>query len=162
MSLAQKVASRNSAIDLLNEGYKYAATGTTGSVTDLVVVPIGVDRAPIVTGFTLTSDDATPFEVKLGFKKGAEPTLVFFHAFLSSASALEVVYSPENWYRGDLNYNVVLTTAGSTIYTIDAKITSFPAALGYIEHEGGQSPSGHTGRAILPPESGKDRGQMEI
>lgn len=161
MSLAQKVVSRNQ-IDLLNEGLQYSATGTTGTVTDLVVVPTSADRAPIVMGFTLTSNNATPFLVSLGFKKGSEATLTFFQSYLSSTMPLVIEYSNFAWYRGDLNYNVVLTTAGETAYSIDAKVTSFPAALGYIEHEGGQSPSGHLGRAMFPPQSGKDRAQSEL
>lgn len=161
MSLAQKVVARNQ-IDLLNEGLQYSATGTTGIVTDLVVVPTSADRAPIVIGFTLTSDSATPFLVSLGFKRGSEATLTFFQAYLSDMMPIQVQYSSFAWYRGDLNYSVVLTTAGQTAYTIDAKVTSFPAALGYIEHEGGQSPSGHLGRAMLPPSSGKDRAQSEL
>jgi hypothetical protein len=161
MSLAQRVVIRNQ-IDLLNEGLQYSATGTTGIVTDLVVVPISAERAPIVMGFTLTSNSATPFLVSIGFKKGGDATLTFFQAYVSASMPIQVQYNSFAWYRGDLNYNVVLTTAGQTAYTIDAKVTSFPAALGYIEHEGGQSPSGHLGRAMLPPSSGKDRAQSEL
>jgi hypothetical protein len=161
MSLVQKISSRNH-IDLLNEGLQYSATGTTGSIVDLIVVPTSTERAPIIVGFSLTSNNATPFLVSLGFKRGAEATLVFFQSYLSSSMPIQIQYDPHAWYRGDLNYSIVLTTAGQTAFTIDAKITSFPAALGYIEREGGQSPSGHTGRAMLPPDSGLERGQSEL
>jgi len=161
MSLTQSITARN-AIDLLTEGIKFSATGTTGAITDLSVVTVASDKAAIVTGFTLTSNQATPFLVSLGLKKGSDPTLVFFQGYLSSSSPLVVTYESRNWYRGALDYDVVLTTTQQTAYTIDAKITSSPAALGYVEREGGQSPTGHTGRAILPPESGAERGQMEL
>jgi len=161
MSLIQRVTARNQ-IDLINEGLQYSATGVTGGmVTNMVVVPISTDRAPIVMGFTLTSA-AGPTLVSIGFKKGSDSTIIFFEGHVASAGPVTVSYGPTGWYRGDLGYNVVLTSAGNIAYSIDAKVTSFPAALGYVEHEGGQSPSGHMGRAWLPPQSGLDRGQSEV
>lgn len=161
MSLVQRVTSRNQ-IDLLNEGLSYSATGSTGgAVTDMVIVPISAERAPIITGFTLSSSGG-PFLVTLGFKRGAEATLVFFQGIVSSTTPISVYYNQFAWYRGDLAYQVVITAAGDVSYSVDSKITSFPAALGYVEHEGGQSPSGHLGRAMLPPQSGFDRGQSEL
>jgi len=161
MSLVQKISSRHPS-DLLNDGLQYAAAGSSGGVTDLVVVPIAANRAPVVMGFTLTSTSATPVAVSLGFKKGSDVTMTFFQGQVTSSSPLMVQYGCNSWYRGDLGYSVVLTSAGAVTYSVDAKITSFPAALGYVEREGSQNPNSHMGRAWLPPDSGADRGQSEL
>ncbi len=162
MSLAQKINVRNQS-DLLNEGYQYTVNGVQAGAIDLIVVPIASERAPIVTGFLLSTDSSNSALVSLGFKKGTEATLVFAETYVSKYAPIQVQYNENIWKRGGLGYNVVISITGGTVcYTVDSKITSFAAEVGYIEHEGVQNASGHGGRAHFPQESGKDRGQMEI
>ena len=138
------------------------ATGISGAATDAVIVPVGTERAAIVTGITLSTDSATPVLVGLGFKKGAAPTLTFFAGFVSSSGPIARDIDPFNWPRGDLGYDVVLTAGGSVAFSVETKLTSFPAALGYIENYGASNLGAHWGLTHLPDENGRLRGQSEV
>jgi hypothetical protein len=160
MSLSSKIVVRN-ALDLINEGLKHTLTGSTGgSVTDSVLIAANSERAVIVTGFSLTVASGTP-EVKLGFKKGSDPTLDFFEGIVSAGGPVSRDYRPESWHRSDLDYALVITSDADVTFTIETKITSFPAALGFIERWGAQSATAHPGRAVFANESGDARGQSE-
>lgn len=164
MSIATTVRARN-ASDLINEGSRLAIEGTeAGAASDSVVLAAGSERALVVTGFSLTTDSGTPVLVSLGLKKGTEATMTFWQGYISSSGPVVMSYAPENWLRGDLDYNVVMSTSGSVAYTVDLKRTSYPAPLGYLHREGAQGvfDVAHSSRAIFPEQSGRERGQMTI
>lgn len=165
MSIATTVRARN-ASDLINEGARLAVEGLeAGSSSDSVVLAAGSDRALVVTGFSLTTDNGTPVLVSLGLKKGSDATMIFWQGYVSSGGPVTMSYAPENWFRGDLDYDVVISTAaGSVAYTVDMKRTSYPEPLGYLHRVGAQGSFdvAHSSRAIFPEQSGRDRGQMTI
>jgi len=160
MSLSQKIKSRLLQ-DVINEGLKIAATGTCGgAVTDQVIFALPPMRAVIVCGFTLTTPSNTAVLVSLGFKKGSNPTKTFFSGYVSnSGGPISVNYQLGDWYRGDTEEAVVVTTDGAAGWTIDTRVTQDPTITGYIEHEG---TSLHAGRAYFPDQNGMKRGESEV
>jgi hypothetical protein len=162
MSLVSKITARNEN-DLINEGASRTITGSSGgSVTDDVLQDVSAERAIVVTGLSLTTDAASPVAVTLGFKKDTDPTMTFWEGKISKEGPVSRDYAKENWKRGGLDYDLVITADGDVTVTADVKITSFPAELGFIERWGAQSATAHPGRAVLPEESGADRGQSEV
>lgn len=165
MSIATTVRARN-ANDLINEGSRLAIEGIeAGVASDSVILEAGSERALVVTGFSLTTDNVNPVLVSLGLKKGTDPTMTFWQGYVSSGGPVIMSYAPENWFRGDLDYDVVISTsAGSVAYTVDMKRTSYPAPLGYLHRVGAQGTFdvAHSSRAIFPEQSGRERGQMTI
>jgi hypothetical protein len=161
MSLIHVIEARHPS-DILNEGAVYSAEGETGgTVTDSIIVPIGAERNAAVTSFALSTSSTTPRLVRLGFKKGAEATQVFFRGYVSANGPIVVKYPDGGWKRGNLDQDVVITSADDVAFALDAKVLSHPTALEYIEYEGAKNPSGH-GRARFADESGADRGQQEV
>jgi hypothetical protein len=163
MSIAITVKARNQS-DLINEGARIAVDDVQGAATDAVVLPVSDERALIVTGFTLSTDEASPIRVSLGFKDGTDPTATFWTGFVSQGGPVVREYAAENWYRGALGHSVVITTTGNVAFTLDMKTTSWPAELGYLHRVGaeGDFDVAHSSRAIFPSESGDDRGQHII
>ena len=163
MSLIQKIVSR-SPQDLINEGYKLAITGSAALVTDSIIWTGTADRAIIITGFTLSSNQATAVLVSLGFRLDLGTTLNFFQGYVSSGASFCKEFPLGDWYRGGLGYDLVLTTsgAGPIAFTVDTRVTSFPAELGYIENYGAQSATAHSGQAWFPNPAGLARGQSEV
>ena len=160
MSLSSKIVVRN-ALDLINEGLKHIITGSTGgTVVDSVLLAANAKRAFIITGFSLTVASGTPV-VKLGFKKGTDPTLDFFEGVVSVGGPVSRDYRPEAWHRGDLDFALVISSTVDVTLTVETKITSEPTPLGFIERWGAQSATGHPGRAVFANESGVARGQSE-
>jgi len=144
--------------DVINEGMKLAATGTAaGAVTDQVAFALPPNRAVIICGFTLTTSSNTAVLVSLGFKDGVNPTKTFFSGYVSnSGGSICVNYQLGDWYRGNVNETLVITSDGPVGWTVDTRVTEIPTVTGYIEHEASQL---HSGRAMLPPENGLQRGQ---
>lgn len=162
MSLIQVINSRH-ATDILNEGAIFSAEGETGgAITDSIIVPIGEERNAAVTGFVISTPSASSLLVRLGFKKGTDPTNVFFRGYVVAGGPIVVKYPDGAWKRGDLDQDVVITSSGDVAFALDAKILSHPTAITYIEYEGSLTESGHTFRAHFPDESGADRGQQEL
>lgn len=161
MSLIQRITSRRLE-DTINEGYKLALTGALSSGTDQIVFTAATNRAPIITGLSLTTSSGSSILVSVGFKNGSDATLTLFEAYITSGSGVSRMYPLGDWYRGRLNDSIVITTAGAVAYTLDSRITSEPTALNYVEHEFGGGASGHRGKAVFPDESGLARGQSEL
>lgn len=160
MSLSQLIKSRMLQ-DVINEGLKIASTGTVvGAVTNQVLFALPPKRAVIVCGFSLSTSTDTAVLVSLGFKNGASPTKVFFTGYVSnSGGPLVVNYQLGDWYRGDANETLVITTSGPAAWTVDTRVTDMPTTTGYIEHEAAEL---HSGRAFFPQENGIQRGQSEV
>lgn len=144
--------------DVINEGMKIAATGSSlVLLTDQVVFALPPDRAVIVCGYTLSTSSVTPVFVSLGFKDGVNPTKTFFNGYVSANSGpICVSFQLGDWYRGNVNEAVVITSDGAITWTVDTRVTQSPTVTGYIEHEASQL---HSGRANYPPENGLQRGQ---
>lgn len=160
MSLIFSIKSRKFE-DLLNDGAKVTITGTiSGNVTDQIVFACGA-RALTVTGIALSLNNATPALVSLGFKKGAESTLVFFNGYVGANGPVVVQIPLGSWYYGDLEYNVVVTTssnAGNLAFSIDMRTGGTPTPLGYIEQIGVKS---HTSPRF-PDENAVNRGVSQV
>jgi hypothetical protein len=158
MSTISKIKARR-LDDLVNEGYSTTLVGTVGTVTDSTLIGIPSNRAVVVTGFTLSTNNAGPILVSLGLKNGSNPTTTIFQMYMGSASPAEKTYSIGDWKYGELADSLVITSAGSTVaYSIDIRIISSPVALGYVEHDGA---TGHSA-PWFPPASGLARGQSEV
>jgi len=157
MSLSQLIKSRMLQ-DVINEGLKIAATGTAvGPVTDQILFALPPNRAVMVLGYTISTSLATAVLVSLGFKDGVNPTKTFFTGYVSnSGGPICVNFQLGDCYRGGANEAVVITSDGSVAWTVDTRVTDTPTVTGYIEHEASQL---HSGRAMLPPENGLQRGQ---
>lgn len=160
MSLIQTIKSRQVA-DCINEGSKMAFTGTvTNSVTDSVIYAFPSNRAFAVTGLCVSTSSTSSIQVSLGIRVGSTTTS-FFTGFVVAGGNFERVFETGDWYRSPLGASLVITTSGTgiTAYTVDTRVTADSAAVNYVSHEGAID---HPGRAVLPPESGQDRGQMRV
>lgn len=142
MSLIYTITSR-SMQDLINEGDKLVMTGTFGSGTDQIIQAAAADRAFIVTGFSLTTNNGTPFLVSLGFKQGSTSTQVFHQSYVGSSMPIVRDYALGAWVNGGLGYNLVLTSAGTVYYTINMRSTAIKAGINYVESDTGAT--GHAG-----------------
>lgn len=149
MSLTQRITSRRME-DIVNQGYRYALTGSVGSVTDSSVQSAASERTIVVTGFAISSSSATDVLVSLGFKTGSSATVTFFQGYTKSGAP--IVY---NYTFGDEKYSLpgdalVITTnaVGPTVYTVNGRIIGEKVSLGYIQVEG----AGHSGAPGFPVE----------
>lgn len=161
MSLIQTIKSRPQT-DLINEGSKVAFTGTvTNGVTDSVIWQCPSDRSLILCGITVSTSASTSIQVSIGWKTGSDATTYFFTGFVVAGGPITITPQLGDWYRSDLGQKLVITTSGTgvTAYSLDCRMTSSPAAVNYVSHEGSVD---HAGRPVFPPPSGKTRGQMEI
>jgi hypothetical protein len=159
MSLISTIKSRILG-DLINEGQRVSLTGTVSAGADQVVFVAPANRAFVITGVVLSTDNAAANLVAVGFKKGAEASLSVVGGYITSGSMLNKTYAIGDWRYGDLNYNVVISADKSNVsYTIDGRVISSPAPLGYVQHEGAKA---HCFAATFGPESGKARGQTEV
>lgn len=160
MSLIQRITTRR-IDDVINEGAKVALTGGLSSGTDQVVFVAADTRAPIITGFSISTNSGTAILVSIGFKNGVEDTLEFYRGYIGGGqTSVDKVFQLGDWYRGRLGDSIVISTAGTVAYTVDARITSEPAALGYIEQEYGHGADGHRAKAVFPGEN--RHGQSEV
>ena len=159
MSLISTIKSRTLG-DLINEGQRVSLTGTVSAGADQVALAIPDTRAFVITGVVLSTDNAAANLVAVGFKKGADPTLSAVGGYITSNSMLSKTYAVGDWRYGDLGYSVVISADKANVaYTIDGRIISSPAPLGYIQHEGAKA---HCFAVTFGPESGKARGQTEV
>lgn len=149
MSLIQKIATRRFE-DIINQGFRFAFTGSVGTVTDQALWTGATDRSVVTTGFILSTTSATDVLVSLGYKTGIAATVVFFQGNVKSGAP--IVY---NYMTGDERYSnctdsLVITTgaAGPVIYTVNGRIIGDKISLGYIEREGAPA---HSGGANYPP-----------
>jgi hypothetical protein len=156
MSLIQQIKTRTLQ-DLINEGARCHIPGTVATGTNQVILNIPSDRYIIITGYHFSSDSATPILVSLGLKNGGATTEIF-RAYVGNGMTVDKVLSFTDWIYGDLDYDVVLSTAGSVAYTITGKISSSPVPLGYIEQIGCQNHA----NPYFGPVSGDARGQSEF
>ena len=158
MSLISTIKSRTLG-DLINEGLRISLTGIVSAGTDKVIWASTADRAFVITGITLSTDNSAANTVAVGFKKGAAATAYVAAGYITSGSMFDKTYAVGDWRYGDLNYDIVLSaTLSNVAYTIDGRIISTPAPLGYVEHEGA---IGHVFAAFFAPQSGSNRGQTE-
>lgn len=151
--------------DLLNGGHKMIFTGTvTGVVTDSVIQTLPHERLMFVGSYVLTSNNATPILVSLGFKAGVSTTLEFFRGYVSSSAGVAVVLDPHDWVYGPLSTTdslvslVISTSAGNVAYTINSKVFAEKNPLGYIEQIGAPTHA----NPYFGLESGYYRGQSEF
>lgn len=159
MSLIFQIKSRR-AEDLVNEGFRASLTGELNAGVDQVVLSCPSDRLFAVAAVVISTNDDTPGLVQVGFKSGVLATSEFIRVFLAAdGDVLEHSYAVGDWRYGALGHNLVITTAVHIAYTIDCRIISEPAALGYIAREGA---IGHSHGAVYPSESGRERGQSEF
>jgi hypothetical protein len=155
MSAINKIKARR-LDDLINEGFKTILTGSVGAVTDTILIAIPTNRAVIVTGFTLSTNNSSAVLASLGLKIGSGTTTNIFQAYLKDVSPITKTYSLGDWIYGDLSQSLVITTsAGTVAYSVDVRIIMSPTPLGYVEHDGAV---GHSA-PWFPPASGLDRGQ---
>jgi len=148
MSLIYTIMTR-SMQDLINEGDKLVLTGTFGAGTDHVIQAAAADRAFIITGFSLTTNNGTPFLASLGFKLGTTSTQVFHNGYIGSSMPIIRDYALGAWVNGGIGYNLVLTTAGTVYYTINMRSTAIKAGINYVEQD---NATGHGG-AWFPGEA---------
>ena len=134
MSLIHTIQTR-SMQDLINEGEKLVLTGSVGAGADQVIRVAGTDRAFIITGFSLTTD-AGPFLAGLGFKKDPGATMYFYEGFIGPTAPMIRDYALGAWVNGGLGYSLVITTLGTTYYTINLRSTAIKAGIGYAEYDG--------------------------
>ena len=165
MSLIQKIATRRLE-DIINQGYRFAFTGSVGTVTDQALWSGTTDRSVVTTGFILSTGSATDVQVSLGYKNGGNATVVFFTGLIRAASPIIFSYPTGDERYSNPTDSLVITTnaAGPTIYTINGRIIGDKVPLGYIEQPGA---SGYSGAPNVggfnPPTnwsgfSGMDRG----
>jgi hypothetical protein len=150
MSLVQRITTRR-LDDIINQGYRFALTGSVGTVTDTAIQTGAIERTIVTTGFVLSTTSATDVLVSLGYKAGVSATVTFFQGYVRAGGPIIFVYS-----LGDERYSIpgdalVITTnaAGPVVYTINGRIVGEKVALGYIEHAGAPAHSGSPG---FPPE----------
>jgi hypothetical protein len=149
--------------DLANTGFKASLTGSfAGAVTDHIIVtpdltnrdiftvngadtPIPPEeKFFIVTGYRISTDSATPIEVKLGFKHGADPTVVFFDGFIGgTAGSVDRILVLGDWVFGAQAYDLVITTgAGNFAFTVTGRVCYEKVPLGFVQHGGSAEHSG--------------------
>lgn len=157
MSLIQQIKSK-ALTDLINEGARVSLTGTLGAGTDQVIYPMPADRFFIVAGYSISSGSATAVEVRLALKKGTDPAMEFFRGHVGAGMSISRDLPFGNMLYGDLEYSLVATSDGVFSYTIDGRLSSGLTPLNYIQQIGSKE---HF-NPYFGPESGKDRGQMEL
>lgn len=151
--------------DFMNGGSKMVLTGTvSGVVADSAILALPHERIMFVSSYVLTSNNATPILVSLGFKAGAGATLEFFRGYVSSTASVSVVLDPHDWVYGPLSTTttqvslVITTSAGNVVYTIGGKVFAEKNPLGYIEQIGAQTHA----NPYFNVESGYYRAQSEF
>jgi hypothetical protein len=157
MSLIQQIKSK-AFTDLINEGARLALTGTLGSGTDQVIYSMPASRFFIVAGYSISSGSVTSVEVRLAIKKGTDPAMEFFRGHVGAGMPISRDLSFGNMLYGDLGYSLVASSDGTFSYTIDGRLSSGLTPLGYIQQIGSKEHN----NPYFGPESGKDRGQMEL
>lgn len=158
MSLIQNIKTRRHD-DLINEGSRITLTGTLTSGTDHVVLSSSSSRFVIVTGYHLSTNASGSILVSIGLKTGSDPTTDIFQGYIGNSVVGSRTLSFGDWIYGDLEYDLVITVPSDTVaYTIDGRVSSSPAALGYIQQIGSQEHA----NPYFGLESGAARGQMEF
>ncbi len=150
MSLIQRIVTRR-LDDIINQGYRFALTGSVAQVTDTAIQAGASERTIVTTGFVISTTSVTDVLVSLGYKTGLSATVNFFQGYIRAAGPISFAYA-----LGDERYSLpgdalVITTsaAGPVIYTMNGRIVGEKVALGYIEHAGAPAHSGSPG---FPPE----------
>lgn len=148
MSLIYTIMTR-SMQDLINEGDKLVMTGFMNSGADQVIQAAAADRGFIVTGFSMTTNNATPVLVSLGFKSGGSAQLPFFEGYVGAASGVNRDFALGAWVNGGAGYNLVISTQDTVYYTINMRSTAIKVGIGYVESD---NATGHGG-AWFPGEA---------
>lgn len=164
MSLIQRIVTRRFD-DIINQGYRLNVVGSqSGSGTDTVIQPgVGTSnaiRVIVVTGYILSTNNATDILFSLGFKNGSSATVPFASGYVRQGSPIVYTFPiGDERYSGNLQgYTtgdglVLTTSAGPVAYTIYCRIIGEQVPLGYIEYPG--APAHNS--PVFPPEGGRDR-----
>jgi len=150
MSLVQRITTRRME-DIINQGFRFAQTGSVGSVTDTVIQAAASERTIVTTGFCLSTTSATDVLVSLGYKTDVSATVNFFQGYIRAGGPIVFTYT-----LGDERYSlpgdalvITANAVGPVVYTVNGRIIGEKVALGYIEHAGA---SAHSGSPGFPPE----------
>lgn len=137
MSLIQKIATRRME-DIINQGFRFAFTGSVGTVTDTVLWAGATDRSVVVTSFVISTNNATDVLVSLGYKNGISATVVFFQGYIKDGSPIIFDYTIGDERYSNPTDSLVITTStsGPTVYTVNGRIIGDKVPLGYIEMPG--------------------------